>query len=482
MARNVVRSDSNSVWSAMLCGSAGVLKPSLRQLHRNKKTNPSGRKWFSLSAALCIVIVALLLCGLSIVYVYDASTIASPLLLLDEQQWHRTFVEKPLPESVKNLSSRSAKNKRTLSDMNTTDASLLGCLTEECIEAMASSIARAFPLRDNRSSWCYTTPVQKEESDRGILLIKVPKGASSTSAGVAIRIAARQSCTQVQWRHRLASEAYFHPDESLVFTTVREPASRAISSIFFHLVSRTNVKVTDAFMIRQLQTHTHPHFGAISNGQAGFQLRYITFDPIPEFSAWTPERPEHVVHPERVLDHVRLAIQTYHFIIVPERMDESLVALALLLNIDVGDVLVSSSKVAGTSQYHLLHPNQTTFTCMPTTRSFVSPGVAQYLQSNQWRAMNYGDYLLHAAASKSLDLTIHNTIGYERFQRALDRYHKLQELEQIYCAPYVQFPCSNDGKPQLQEAKGNCYLYYYDFGCGYPCINSIIHEHDNAQS
>jgi hypothetical protein len=469
MVRNVVR--SNCFWPSM-CDLAGVRKPS-RLIYRNKTTK---WKWFSSFSVWCRVCLVLFWCGISLFYPLYTSILDgdSSLLLLQEQQWH---------QSLYSRSVESAAKRNTESYVNAT--SLLGCLTEVCIEAMASRIARAFPMRENKSSWCQTSSAndKSEESGRGILLIKVPKGASSTSAGVAIRIAARQSCTQVQWRHRWASEVTsLYPDESFVFTTVREPAARAISSIFFHIVSRTNIKATDAFLIRQLNTHTHPHFGTISNGQGGFQLRYISFDPIPEYSAWTPERPEQIVNPQQVVKYVRRTIQDYDFMIVPERMDESLVAMALLLNIDVGDVLVSSSKVAGTTQYHMLHPNRTTFTCMPTARSIISPLVAKHLQSNQWRAMNYGDYLLHAVASKSLNLTIQYTIGYERFQRALNRYHKLQELELKYCAPHVQFPCSNDGIPQLKVALRNCYLFYYDFGCGYPCIDSIIHEHDKVPS
>jgi hypothetical protein len=366
------------------------------------------------------------------------------------------------------------------------------CLTDECIQQVASTIARAFPVRTDKSSWCRNSYDDHEENgdemlESGIILIKVTKAASSTSAGVAIRIATRHNCSNIQWRHRLANEVQYIPTKTFLMTTIREPASRAVSTIFFHTLSRQKsgpkFVITDNMVLQQLQTLTHNHYGAISAGQGGFQLRYIyPHGHITEYSAWTPIRPGRVVNASTVIENVRKTIETYDFILLPERMDESLVAMALLLQIDVGDVLVTSSKVAGTSQYHLLHPNKRTFHCLATRSSYVTPVVARFLQSNQWRAMNYGDYVLYEVVQQSLDRTIHDTIGLERFQAALQRYRTLKQLEQVHCAPHVQFPCSNDGVPQLNVAKENCYLFYFDFGCGYPCIDNIIQQYDSGMS
>lgn len=38
----------------------------------------------------------------------------------------------------------------------------------------------------------------------------------------------------------------------------------------------------------------------------------------------------------------------------------------------------------------------------------VSPAVKAYLESPEWFARNYGDYLLYKAANQSLDATIEN--------------------------------------------------------------------------
>jgi hypothetical protein len=357
------------------------------------------------------------------------------------------------------------------------------CLTEQCIAHFAAAIARPYPSRIDKSTWCLPAPTSESQRPfAGILLTKVPKGASSTSAGVAIRIGVRNGCGSIQWSHRLASEfreQTFDRPRSFLFTTVRDPAARAVSTLFFHIFSRQSVKATDELMIRLLKTTNHTHQGAVSTGQGGFQLRYTSLSKIPEYSAWTSDSPETVLNPFAVVTNVREVVNAYDIILVPERMDESLTAMALLLGIDVGDVLVTSSKVAG-SRFHLMHPNKTTFRCIKTAKSTVSGTLKQFLQSAEWRAMNFGDYLLHAAASQSLDLTIKHVIGQRRFEKALARYRYLQELEAEKCAPSVQFPCSDTGEPQMAIARKNCYLFYYDFGCGYPCIDEMIANADSS--
>jgi hypothetical protein len=267
-------------------------------------------------------------------------------------------------------------------------------------------------------------------------------------------------------------------ENSFLFATVRDPAERAVSTIFFHVISRRGsssssaTAATDASVIHQLRTSTDGHYGAVSDGQGGFQLRYTSPERIPAGSAWSANSPGAVLNPAAVADSVRRVVDSYDFLLLPERMDESLTAMALVMGLDVGDVLVTSSKVAG-SRYHLVHRGRNRFECLPTARSFVSPGVREFLRSDEWRAMNYGDYLLHGAANRSLDRTIER-LGRGRFGRALAEYRRLRDLEGRVCAPRVQFPCSDEGRPQMELAGRNCYLNFYDFGCGYPCIDSLL--------
>jgi hypothetical protein len=280
---------------------------------------------------------------------------------------------------------------------------------------------------------------------------------------------------------------------SFIFTTVRDPSARAVSSIFFHAISRlespndtTAVSLSeatrpesaagsihDALILKELRTNTGVHYGAASAGQGGFQLRYTSFDSIPEYSAWSEDKPVHVHGPEQVESRVRRVLAGYNFVIVTERMEESLVCLALLIGADVGTVLVTSSKVAGSRYHFTRRAGSSQPECLPTVKSFVSDRVRSYLDSDDWKARNYGDYLLWQAANASLDLTI-EAIGRDRFQAALDEYRRLRELEERLCAPHALFPCSDEGKPQTHLSKSSCYLRNYDFGCGYKCIDQML--------
>ena len=101
----------------------------------------------------------------------------------------------------------------------------------------------------------------------------------------------------------------------------------------------------------------------------------------------------------------------------------------------------------------------------------MSPAVQKYLDSDDWKAQNYGDYLLYAAANQSLDQTIAR-LGRPRFNAALQRYKALKAKEKEVCAPVAEFPCSKSGKPQPKKARKEC--YQRDFGCGYKCIDDMI--------
>ena len=157
-------------------------------------------------------------------------------------------------------------------------------------------------------------------------------------------------------------------------------------------------------------------------------------------------------------------------VLVTERMDESLVALALLLGVDVGNVLVQPSKVSGASFYYIHGKCR----AMVSAQKFAS--VQKYIEGNGWRAINYGDYLLHAAASRSLDLTIASL--QPEFDKAMTRYRKLKSLAEAKCVNETVYPCSPQGIPQADLAKLSC--YDKDAGCGHRCVDRVIGEYDRG--
>jgi len=361
-------------------------------------------------------------------------------------------------------------------------AAYYGCLSPECIEIVASSIAKAFADRSDHS-WCVKAGDRSVVNDpniteRGLILTKVPKASSSTAAGVAIRISGRNGCDVVNWKHKLGRFYRNHDkDRSFLFTTVRNPGSRAMSSIWFHVLSRNpKLDSSDEAMIRRLEQMEDPHYGTRSSGQGGFTVRYVSLEDIPEHSAWTNSSPAVVKNPQQVVERVRRIFESYSFLIASSRMDESLVALALVMGVPVSDVLVVDSKVSGggVTPFHYAWGQ-----CWPVLKGFTSDAVKQYLQSDQWRAANYGDYILEEAALQSLDLTIDKTIGRELFNKELAKYRYLKDLGDRKCSAKTVSPCSSQGELQLQESARNCYVPGRDFGCGYACIDKMLTKYRN---
>jgi hypothetical protein len=228
-------------------------------------------------------------------------------------------------------------------------------------------------------------------------------------------------------------------------------------------ISAKQIEPTDKNITVLLNSKNH-QVGSISDGQGGYHLRYMTVKDIPASSFWSREQKTMVLQPGVLRERVQDVILD---IAVTERMDESLVALQLLMGLRLGDILLtSSSKVGGT--FSRSSPKEP---CIEIQKSFISKRVKEYLGSDEWYAKNYGDYLLYAAANRSLDLTIEG-LGRDRFEGALRKYRQAKALVDERCASKAIFPCSANGTSQEALSKRDC--YYRDEGCGYPCVDALL--------
>jgi hypothetical protein len=382
------------------------------------------------------------------------------------------------------------------------DDSLLLCRSPECFKLLAAnaSLSRAFPDRTNHT-WIILTRNKEDAVDfdlgnnnnytvAGILYVKNFKAASSTAAGAALRIAAKYgningTIEQQQRRTRTAWVKVHHtpghsyrlrdPQRSILITSVRDPAARALSRIFYSFVSRWGASTDDAYLLRKLQT-TDPQFGVVSHTGGGFQVKYVSMQPRLSKS-WTPANPTKVLDPHSIQSAVRQIFKDYDFILVAERMDESLVAMALLLGVSITDVLIQSAKQSTALQYHYFKHGKREH-CTRPKPAFRSTAVQAYLESPEWYAKNYGDYLLHAATHISLNRTIER-LGVVRFSRSLHEYRRLKSKAEQRCANQTVYHCSVDGKPQRHLSKLNCYSD--DSGCGYPCIDKMLLDEHPTQ-
>jgi len=362
---------------------------------------------------------------------------------------------------------------------SSTESDGASLVSTEQITQIGAELGRAFPAHD-QLSWLtkegYKANKDKDlylfESPKGLLYVKVPKAASSTTASVIYRISHNHGHCDIQAEH-MAGKFYSNCDKKAFFLlgSIREPAKRAISRIFFHQVSQNKKEPSDKNVLKWLRT-THEQYGAVSEGQGGFQLRYLALDPIEPGSAWSADAPEAVNNTDQIHRNVQQIIEQYDFLIVVERMDELLVALQMLLGVDIGDMLALDSKVQGAYVYSGI-------TCFKSVKAQVSPLVKEYISSNTWYAQNYGDYVLHAASNTSLDRTI-EALGRERVEEGVKELRRLKSLANEKCASRAVYPCSKEGKRQLGKSSKSCYMYSKDFGCGYQCIDEILQS--NATS
>ena len=339
----------------------------------------------------------------------------------------------------------------------------------------------------------------------GMILIKVPKSSSTSSAAILLRLNYYWNCT-IPWKRLQFEHVYansytntYHPNATFLYTTIRHPASRAISRIWFSKVSTrmailkgnrpdTNETAllsditTDDKIIHYLRHDDSYHYGSTSRGQGGLQLAYTVLDPpgkgIAPYSFYyenkpfDPEQAVQVRNPHGLLAYVQSVIDDYHFIMVTERFDESVVAMGLLMGLtedQMGDILVTSGRVSE-FQYYQRKCKQ-----MYKSPRNLSPAVRAFLDGDEYRAANYGDLLLHEASNQSLDLTIDQTIGRDRFDRALAKYRHLKQLAAERCRAETVQVCTDQGVLQKEEAVENCY-FFKDLGCGYKCIDQMLLE------
>jgi hypothetical protein len=364
-------------------------------------------------------------------------------------------------------------------------------------ERVGSSFAREYNYSKSISDVCVYTHNGRNRGQnvshayiynsypRGLFYVKVPKAASSTLAGINFRIALRHGqihdneeeeatpCTHHENHIDGVGRYYGNRDtsKSFLWASVRDPASRALSRIFSYFISELQKEPSDA-NIKSLLNGKTVQTGSISNGEGGYQLRYMALKEIPGGSFWNEKSPGKVLKKQELEERVRELIREYDFVAVTERMDESLVALQLLLDLDLGDILITSAKVSDGS-YSMAHlgSSKEEAPCFKMKKGFLSQEIQDYFHSDQWYAQNYGDYLLYHAANKSLDLTI-DKLGRDQFQKALDKYRRAKKLVDDECSSKAVFPCSNNGTNKYHSSKEDCYSF--DEGCGYPCVDALL--------
>jgi hypothetical protein len=318
-------------------------------------------------------------------------------------------------------------------------------------EELVNSIARPWtPIQD--FSWCVPQGDNKTKV-HGLVFVKLPKAASSTGSGITLRIARsvgkrvlkkkggnKPKCAH-KWQHGDGFRRRESP--SILWTILRDPSSRALSEYFHFQVSRRGMMPTSKSMIRFLRT------------RPSYQLNYI----------YSARRNSSVANtPAKVIRHH--VMEEYNFVALVERLDESLVVMKLLWGLEDQDIIVLPAKQSGGYDDGRFQNR-----CTKIQPAFTTPQVDKYVRTNFTKLNN--DYLLYAAANRSLDLTI-EALGRERVAAQVQKHRWLQRVAEEKCLAQTIFPCSAIGTWQVNESRHHC--YWADSGCGHKCVDAMFEQ------
>lgn len=218
------------------------------------------------------------------------------------------------------------------------------------------------------------------------------------------------------------------PKNSILYTFIRDPGKRKLSEYFHFHVSRGQAGISDNAIIPAL------------NGTANTIFHYIK--PF----RWINES-EKGIHS---------ILETYDFIGLVEREDESLVAMVLLWGLNIKDVLYVSSKSFGSY-------DDIGFFIFPAV---VSPRTEAFI-ANDFQNKNSLDFMLYDQVNERLDDTI-KKLG-DKFHTELEKFQSMRKRANYKCHAIANFD-KRSGQP-TKPADRNC--LWNDNGCAYRCLDDL---------
>lgn len=236
---------------------------------------------------------------------------------------------------------------------------------------------------------------------------------------------------------------------SFLWSVVREPVDRLISKYYHYAdIKQTNNK-------RQMISKFQDYVLNNENQDYGYYFRSLYVKR--NLNPYNIERQP----------YIRELLDSYNFLGVSERIDESLVVLMIILGLETRDILyLSTPKASSKDSSHIdYYENWRKNECRPIPISEVTLEMKQWFYSEEFEAFIEADVMFYKAVNASLDETIDN-IGRERVEKAVKQLQWAQSQVEENCD--ARFPCSPDGEFQKET---DC--LFSDVGCGYECLDEI---------
>lgn len=367
----------------------------------------------------------------------------------------------------------------TSDSINTADATTSGSSSNLAAAVAYDGPSRVWEPFNGGNFPCYPGErhlMSTEPAHRGFLFHRPHKVGSTTMVGILLRLVHNKAAQQQQQfqdnmpnnqkgagslkclhRANHGSTLAFEYNQrdiahSFLFSLLRHPTQRAISEFFHFRVATYGQEPTDQNFIKFLRR----------KGMRNYYLQDMTmkaFDNNNSTDSYGPQVTPLTTIVQDILD-------SFDFMAITERMNESLVVMQMLLGLETKDIVYTRARTSGT--FSNGPPERPCNYIMP---SFLTPGMKDFFASQEWLNITRGDLLLYQAASASLDRTI-EALGRKEFE------NKLQALERGLAL--VEENCKDEGRIVTLCTEGgqrlapqNTTCYIWSEGCDHDCIDEL---------
>lgn len=324
----------------------------------------------------------------------------------------------------------------------------------------------------------------REPATEGIFYIKEVEASAAIFSSVTARIARNMGQRQQQQKHGDKADGHitnymhknvtakvcttrlvgqrarrFHdrtPQKSFLWSVVREPVGRLVSK-FYHYGNVKTKKNNQQTQFSRFQNFVFNN----ENQDYGYYFRSLGVN-----RKLNPYKKEHEKDTREILE-------SYDFLGVSERMDESLAVLKIILNLDIQDVLylptpkaISKNKNAILMDDVDYYENWRREECRPIPKPEITFEMKEWFYSEEFEAFIEADVLFYKAVNASLDKTI-SELGQELVEKTVKQLRWAQKLVQEECQN-TRFPCSPEGELHKET---DC--LFSDIGCGYSCLDDL---------
>jgi hypothetical protein len=247
------------------------------------------------------------------------------------------------------------------------------------------------------------------------------------------------------------------PNKSFLWSVVREPVDRLVSK-YYHYGHVEAVKTRRRrSTLSKFQTY-------LFNSESQDYGYY--FKSLAVYRKLDPYTKEHERHTQELLE-------SYDFLGVSERMDESLAVLKIILNLDIQDVLYIPFENAGAGSTNKTisatvdyYQNWRKDECRAIPKSDVTLEMKEWFHGEEFEAFIEGDVLFYKAVNASLDKTI-DKLGRDLVDKTVEQLRLAQKVVEEECQN-IRFPCSSEG---VFQKENDC--LFSDIGCGFSCLDEL---------